>query len=119
MRHVNRNKTKITYIDPGKGHWGMHDGWGTWDKEKYHRILGVLFCKNHWTIPSSRYEEFASCIIHTCTKCNEEAAYKHRKHCLLAERAKGRKARLEEAAQRQKTSSDIIKCLKEIYSNNS
>ncbi len=69
MKHVNRRTTKVTWIDPGKGHWGMHDGWGSWPEDRYHRVLGILFCKKHWTVPSSSYSEFACCYIFSCAKC--------------------------------------------------
>lgn len=116
MFRVNRNKIKVTYIDPGAGIFGMHDGWGSWDKTRFHRPLGILLCKKHFTIPSKSWSDFSQCYIFTCETCSEEEKYKLRKNRILADRAKGRHSRMKENEEGIKIRQSFLNALKEVYS---
>jgi hypothetical protein len=61
----------------------------------------------HWS------DFFCQHVPNACTKCKYESRLK----TVTAERAKGRKVRLEERAKRRQDASDFVSCMKSIYSS--
>lgn len=112
---VPRRKLKITIVNPAKGKWGMHDGWGSWPEHKYYRVLGVLFCKKHLTIPKKEYSSFSNCYYFICEKCDNEQRYNERREWVLLERKKGRHQRLKEYDARQRHNLNMLSAIKELY----
>lgn len=107
-------KTKITYVNPAKGVFGEHDGWGTYNKDKFYKIplpFGWLMCNKHNCRPSITCSEFFCQNIIICPKCEAEENYTRRREAAVADRNIGRKARLEI----KKKAAVAFKALKECY----
>lgn len=114
--HVNRKKLKFTHINPGAGHYGMHDGYGDWDKTRHYRVLGILVCKKHLSIPKQDYSDFSQCYTFTCKKCEIEEAYVRRLTHILEERKKGRLKRIQDYKLQCEAAKQRLDALKECYS---